>query len=83
MRTGHAVGTVDPPLMTQTCGRGSFRLGAKEFDRTRPLLGFLGDKISKFGGRARKHLRAQVGKPCLHLGIGEDLSRIWPIRRDR
>ena len=36
-----------------------------------PLLGFLGDQLSKLGGRERRHIATDVGKPRLQLGIGE------------
>src|SRR6516165_2866735 len=40
-------------------------------DDLAPLLGFLGDQLAEVGGRARKHRAAEIGKPRLHLGIGE------------
>ena len=36
-----------------------------------PLLGFLGDELAKVCGRDDKRRAPKVGKPCLHLGIGE------------
>src|SRR5205807_9570817 len=50
---------------------GSVRLDTRELHHLAPLLDFIGDELAKIGGRARKHRAAQVGKPCLKLGIGE------------
>ena len=36
-----------------------------------PFLGFVSDELAEFGGRAGKHFTAKVGKPRVHLGIGE------------
>jgi hypothetical protein len=38
--------------------RGSVRLDAHELDHPAPLVGFVGDQLSKVGGRARKHRTA-------------------------
>src|SRR5262245_41963779 len=51
--------------------RGSVRLDARELDHLRPLLGFVGDQLSKVGGRARQRRTTHVGKARLHLGIGK------------
>src|SRR5947199_4311011 len=40
-------------------------------DHLAPLFGFLGDEPAKVCGRDDKRLASKVGKPCLHLGIGE------------
>src|ERR1035438_8936790 len=53
------------------CRHGSIRLSTGELYHLGPLLGFVGDQLSKVGGRARKCRAAQVGKPRFHLGIGE------------
>src|SRR5262249_3070306 len=36
-----------------------------------PLLGFVGNELPKVGGRERKHVATEVGKPRLHLGLGK------------
>ena len=51
--------------------RGSLGLDAGRPHHLGPFFGFLDDELSEIGGRARKHDAAQVGKPCLYLGIGE------------
>src|SRR5215831_4806281 len=51
--------------------RRSFRLDVGRPDHPRPLLGLVGDELAKVGRRARKHRRAQIGNPRLHLGISE------------
>src|SRR5215813_11337647 len=53
----------------------SVRLDAGELDHLAPLLRFVGYELSKIGRRAWKRGGAQVGKPRLHLGIGEGLQR--------
>src|SRR5258705_6597235 len=40
-------------------------------DHLAPLLDFLRDELSEIGGRAAEHRAVQVGKPRLHLGVGE------------
>src|SRR5262249_34573612 len=49
----------------------SFRLDVRRPDYLAPLLGFVGDELGEVGRRARKHRRAQIGNPRLHLGISE------------
>src|SRR5262249_48880768 len=49
----------------------SLGLDAREPHHLGPLLGFRGDEAAKVGGRARNHCTAQIGEPCLKLGIGE------------
>src|SRR5262245_7779878 len=49
----------------------SVRLDAGELDHLAPLLRFVGYELSKVGRRAWKGGGAQLGKPRLHLGIGE------------
>src|SRR5262245_42497799 len=39
-------------------------------DHLAPFLGFRGDEAAKVGRRARNHCTAQIGEPCLKLGIG-------------
>src|SRR5262249_17281048 len=51
--------------------RGFLRLEAPEPQPLGPLLGFPGDEAAKVGGRARNPSTAQIGEPCLKLGIGE------------
>src|SRR6516162_9886852 len=51
--------------------RRSLRLDAREPHHLGPLLGFRGDEVAKVGGRARNHCTAQIGEPCLKLGMGE------------
>src|SRR5215831_10196190 len=51
--------------------RGSLRLNVRRTDHLGPLLGFRRDEAAKVGGRARNHCTAQIGEPCLKLGIGE------------
>src|SRR5215467_11750217 len=36
-----------------------------------PLLGVLGDQLSKVAGRAGKWRLPEIGKPCLYVGSGE------------
>src|SRR5262249_33116649 len=49
----------------------SLGLDAREPHHLGPLLGFRGDEAAKVRGRARNHCTAQIGEPCLKLGIGE------------
>src|SRR5271169_773313 len=51
---------------------GSIRLGTRELDDLGPLLGFLGEELVEIRSRARKHRRAQIGKPRPHVAIGEN-----------
>ena len=56
---------------------GSVRLDVGELHHLGPFLGFVDDESAEVGGRTRKRCASQVGKPGLHLGIGEsaiDLS---------
>ena len=50
---------------------GSVRLDVGRPDHLGPLLGFVDDELAEVGGRAREHRTTRVGKPRLHLGIGE------------
>src|SRR5262249_59376490 len=52
-------------------GSASVRLDVEGPDDLAPLFGFVGDELAKVGGREREHVATQVGKPRLHLGIGE------------
>ena len=49
----------------------SLRSDAGRSDHLAPLLDFLRDELSEIGGRAAEHRAVQVGKPRLHLGVGE------------
>src|SRR6516162_5356198 len=49
----------------------SLRLDAYRFHDRSPLLGFGGDKFSKFGGCHRYWHVAQLRKLCLQAGIGK------------
>src|SRR5262245_23546688 len=55
--------------------RGAAREGqegdAGELDHLGPFFGFVGDELSKVGGRADKWCFSEVSQPRLHLGIGE------------
>src|SRR6516165_12075771 len=51
-----------PPLVRLDVGRP---------DHLAPLLGFVSDELAEFGRRHRQRYAAEVGKPRLHLGIGE------------
>src|SRR5262249_44724740 len=51
--------------------RASLGLDVGRADHLAPLLGVLGDELTKIGRRARKRRAAQVGKPRLDLGVGE------------
>ena len=51
-------------------GGGSLPLEAGELDHLAPFLGFGCDELSEVGGRERKHIATDVGKPRLQLGIG-------------
>jgi|307.fasta_scaffold21668_2 hypothetical protein len=56
------------------CGRSQLallHLDVGRPDHLAPLLGIVGDEFAEVGGRARERLAPQVGKPRLHLGIGE------------
>ena len=44
---------------------GSVRLRAGKLDHFGPLLGFVGNKLSKVGGRDDKHRCSQIGKTAL------------------
>src|SRR5262245_28797857 len=50
---------------------GSLRLDAGRLDHFGPFLGFVGDELAEIGRRADKRRASKVGKPRLHLGIGE------------
>src|SRR6516165_5818165 len=50
---------------------GLLRLDVGGPDYLAPLLGFVGDKFSKVGGRHRHRRAAQIGYPRLHRGIRE------------
>ena len=55
-------------------GRGvlrSDRLDARELCDLAPFLSFIGDELSKIGGRAWTHGTAKIGKLRLHRGVGE------------
>src|SRR5205085_2097229 len=49
----------------------SLRLDVGRPDYLAPLLGVFDDELAEVGRRERKHRAAQVGKPRLHLGVGE------------
>src|SRR5262245_22704273 len=49
----------------------SLRLDVEGPDHFAPLLRFVGDELAKVGGRERKHIASDVGKPRLQLGIDE------------
>src|SRR6202011_4222749 len=69
------------PMPALICGReyygmsaisvGSVRLDVGELHHLGPFLGFVDDESAEVGGRTRKRCASQVGKPGLHLGIGE------------
>src|SRR5262245_43262059 len=40
-------------------------------DYLAPFFGFLDDELTEVGGRTRERRPAEVGKPCLDLGLGE------------
>src|SRR3954469_11076301 len=46
-------------------------LDPRELHHLRPFLGFVSDELAEFGGRAGKHFAAKLGKPRVHLGVGE------------
>src|SRR5215831_7148456 len=50
---------------------GSIRFDAQELHDLTPFLGFVGDELGEVRGRGREHGTTEVGKPRLHLGIGE------------
>src|SRR5262249_38182652 len=49
----------------------SVRLDVGRPDHLAPLLSFVGNELSKVGGRTREHRTSQVGEALLHVGIGE------------
>src|SRR5262249_61944160 len=49
----------------------SVRLRARQFDPLGPLLGFGREQLGEVGGRAGQRRAAELGNPCLHLGIGK------------
>src|SRR5262245_47165753 len=49
----------------------SFHFDVRESNHLAPLFGFVRDELSEVGGRARSHRDAQLGKPCLHIGVGK------------
>ena len=49
----------------------SIRFDIGGTDHPGPLLGLVGDQLLEIGRRACKHRSAQLGKPRLHLRIGE------------
>src|SRR5215831_19847936 len=49
---------------------GSLRLDAGGLDHLGPLLGFVGDQLSKLSRRSRQR-HAEVSETDLHLGVGE------------
>src|SRR5712672_919549 len=53
------------------CDAGSLRLDTGKLDDFCPFLGVFGDELPKIGRGECKHRGAEVGKPRLHLGIGE------------
>src|SRR5262249_33433060 len=50
---------------------GSLGLNVSSPDHLAPLLGFLGDQLSKVGGRAGEQHTARISELSLQLGIGE------------
>src|SRR5262249_670211 len=66
-----AHGFAERDLWNIDSGSASLRLDAGEFDHLAPLLGFLGDELAELGRRAEKRPAAQVGKPIVHLWVGE------------
>jgi hypothetical protein len=47
------------------------RLDTSKLDHFGPLLDLIGDALAEVGRRAGSHCDAQVGKPCLELGVGK------------
>src|SRR5882672_10644382 len=52
---------------------GSLWLDAREFDHLGPFLGFFGHECTELGRRHGCRHAAYIGKPSLHLGIGESI----------
>ena len=50
-------------------------------DHLAPFLSLVGDELGEVGGRTREHGAAEVGKSCLHLGIGEGRIDLLVERR--
>src|SRR5262249_54274579 len=74
----HLVGTAGRPAISLNGLYGIsarrpalFRLDVGRPDHLAPLFGLVGDEFAEVGGRARERLAPQVGKPRLHLWIGE------------
>src|SRR5215469_5346295 len=53
---------------------GSIRFDARELHYLAPLFGLFGDELAEVGRRARKCGGAPLGKPRLHLGIGNPVA---------
>src|SRR5262245_14414138 len=50
---------------------GSLRLDVREPDNLAPFLCFGGDELTEVGRRADLYQAAELGEPCLELGIRE------------
>src|SRR5215813_14718787 len=61
---------------------GSPPLDANGLHHLAPLLGFIGDELTKVDRRARKGHSAQLGKPRLDLGIGKARIDLFVERFD-
>src|SRR5262245_19456445 len=77
--------------VTEYWAERSLRFNAGCPNHLRPLFLVVYDELSEVGGRAGNHRAANIGKPRLHLGIGErcidflveladDLGRRVPVR---
>src|SRR5215470_6520337 len=56
-------------IWPRSCGSLGLNVGGT--DHFAPLLGLICDELGEVGGRHRHRHAANVGEPCLNLGIGE------------
>ena len=66
-RSAAALPIAEQKIMTAA----SVRLNVCRPDYLGPLLGFVGDQFAEVGGQAGNHRATKIGKPRLHVGIGE------------
>src|SRR5262249_25513503 len=70
-------------MSSRGCGSLWFDVGSS--DHLAPLLGFFGNELAEVGRRAWKCGGTPLGKPRLHLGVGEgrvDLRARWAWQKE-